>query len=368
MDRLMCILGFLRLVACMPDNPYVVYLDHETFQGAVSHCKLMGFLANMPTREEVTKILTAISNRDSSEKKFWVGLKKEKSSCVQTHLPLKGFQWIVDNSTEAAVNFTVAKPSCIHSLCGLLHVEKTGNSISNWELQDSPCSHRHPFICKQMEGGPDKTPCGKFYISGTHDKLQILHDPLKQNITCSHGDSFILTCSPRSHQWVLMGTQDTDISELCSPCKKGFKKDNLGKCIDIDECQQGKPCKHSCVNTVGSYKCECPDDDADACKESTDITNKDQATTTGNLLSLPSSSPEQVEIKDKQVDYSYIFIPVLIAVISLVVLVAVIVVIVKCCLRKRSKNLANKKTEASKESVALNRTDSMERVNEKEAL
>jgi len=33
---------------------------------------------------------------------------------------------------------------------------------------------------------------------------------------------------------------------------------NIQISADIEECQQLKPCSHSCLNTLGSYRCFCP--------------------------------------------------------------------------------------------------------------
>ncbi|XP_062552414.1 fibrillin-1-like isoform X2 [Armigeres subalbatus] len=46
----------------------------------------------------------------------------------------------------------------------------------------------------------------------------------------------------------------------CS-CRDGFvqNKTNLAKCVDIDECQSpnGNNCQQTCINTLGSYTCDC---------------------------------------------------------------------------------------------------------------
>lgn len=45
---------------------------------------------------------------------------------------------------------------------------------------------------------------------------------------------------------------------LAQPCPRGFKRNHLGACVDIDECFSRDICpKHQkCINTNGSYKCQ----------------------------------------------------------------------------------------------------------------
>ncbi|XP_053376387.1 uncharacterized protein LOC123533517 isoform X2 [Mercenaria mercenaria] len=47
-------------------------------------------------------------------------------------------------------------------------------------------------------------------------------------------------------------------SFICGPCPSGYRADNEGDCIDLDECIESmNVCEHVCVNTEGSYFCSC---------------------------------------------------------------------------------------------------------------
>ena len=42
-------------------------------------------------------------------------------------------------------------------------------------------------------------------------------------------------------------------------CPKGYVYSRAtGKCVDVDECENGNPCTNAeCINTPGSFKCKC---------------------------------------------------------------------------------------------------------------
>ncbi|XP_055860294.1 uncharacterized protein LOC106054907 [Biomphalaria glabrata] len=65
-------------------------------------------------------------------------------------------------------------------------------------------------------------------------------------------------CSSGQNCTDLTVTQQGDATEgyICGPCPTGFN--NVNKlCIDINECSNTSLCDHICINTEGSYKCQC---------------------------------------------------------------------------------------------------------------
>ena len=42
-------------------------------------------------------------------------------------------------------------------------------------------------------------------------------------------------------------------------CKQGYRLNELGICVDIDECQIDNWCQHQCINTIGGWQCLCPE-------------------------------------------------------------------------------------------------------------
>lgn len=125
-----------------------------------------------------------------------------------------------------------------------------------------------------------------------------------------------LRCSGQPTVWRLLDDSPANFTTICDMCEEGFQKDFSGNCVDIDECYGGgSSCRHICLNTEGSYRCVCSDENGKHHDEDSPVCMDTVFT---------------------------ILIPVLVAVALLVVLVAVTV---KCCLMRRSKKRAMKKVE-----------------------
>ncbi|XP_022065872.1 C-type lectin domain family 14 member A [Acanthochromis polyacanthus] len=158
-----------------------------------------------------------------------------------------------------------------------------------------------------------------------------------------------LLCSGRPAMWRTLDGLPVNFSTACLKCSNGFQKDAFGSCVDVDECANpdGSPCRRSCVNTEGSYRCVCSDADGEQHDED----------------SPPCQ--DQVTVEDSGA-LSGILIPVLIAVAALVVLVVVVAVTVKCCLMRRSKKRAIKAAEKMA-MKSKQEKDSFQTANEKTA-
>ncbi|XP_061761991.1 C-type lectin domain family 14 member A [Nerophis ophidion] len=61
--------------------------------------------------------------------------------------------------------------------------------------------------------------------------------------------------------WRLINGAVANLSSVCTPCGPGFLKDDSGECVDVDECVGAHKCSVACINTVGSYACECTNRD-----------------------------------------------------------------------------------------------------------
>ncbi|XP_044022931.1 C-type lectin domain family 14 member A [Siniperca chuatsi] len=300
--------------------------------------------------------------------------------------------------------------TCTSVRCAALKGELDGSTVTRWGLISVTCKNKYGFICKPrdrptgetsvtpepskpeprpatrkpepatpqpklptqgpgpetdlkpktetelQEPDPDPEPapgldldCQHPIIPGARSLSLDPDNSSRIQVECWSPIQLELHCSGRPAVWRLLDDSPADFTTVCQPCEAGFQKDASGNCVDIDECSGGggAPCRHTCLNTEGSYRCVCSDEnekhhdeDSQAC---TDMA------TDGDSGSL-----------------SGILIPVLVAVAVLVVLVVVVVVTVKCCLMRRSKKRAM--TKAEKMAMkSKDGKDSFETANEKVA-
>lgn len=168
-------------------------------------------------------------------------------------------------------------------------------------------------------------------------------------VECWSSVQLELRCLGRPAVWRLMDDSPANFTTICDPCEDGFQKDTSGNCVDVDECGGGgAPCRHTCLNTAGSYRCVCSDENGKHRDEDSPVCT--DTAVTGDSSSL-----------------SGILIPVLVAVSALVVLVVLVAVTVKCSLMRRSKRRAIKKAEKMA-MKSKDDKDSFQSANEKVAI
>ncbi|XP_026085972.1 uncharacterized protein LOC113060919 [Carassius auratus] len=369
------LVSLLNMACCLLESSYIVRLNKLSFEDAQNYCKPGSFLTNIPNEKDMEKILKTIWDINSkSTTSFWIGLKRDKGTCVQQQLPLKGFFWTVDNSTQSDVKTWKTQPTgtCSHLRCGLLSVEYSDSGTKSNGFVDTACKQEHPFICKRNI----KLTCSRPEILNTHDMIEPINDPYTCQIVCRSGARFNLTCS-KDLVWTLVGNENMNISQLCQECNKGYRTDASGNCVDVNECEELKPCEHKCQNTEGSYKCLCSYNDDGICNgpskpPTTNRKNYEYSNINRgkSRLTQPTFLPTDdvrmhetvIHIEESSGDISNIVVPVIIALLIFIVLLVIVAAIVKGCQRRRSIKPAKRKAEA----VPLNGFSSKEKVNEKE--
>lgn len=154
-----------------------------------------------------------------------------------------------------------------------------------------------------------------------------------------------IRCLGRPAVWRLLDNSPANFTTICDPCEDGFQKESSGECVDIDECDGSPaPCRSTCLNTAGSYRCTCSDETGNHHDEDSLLCTDTTITGDNSLL-------------------SGVLFPVLVAVAALVVLMVLVAVIVKCSLMRRAKKKEEKMAMKTKDNK-----NSFETANEKVAI
>ncbi|XP_028294314.1 C-type lectin domain family 14 member A [Gouania willdenowi] len=146
MEASLWFLGFsLAVVSSSPR--YVLHLIPSSFDEANKKC-LPGTLTSLWSREEVGAVLALLSDSENQHT-LWVGLRKDRTACVDPALPLRGFRWTAGGGPQSMVSRwgVEPKPTCTAVRCAALSVHRTSPE-PDWSLNPISCRHAYPFICK----------------------------------------------------------------------------------------------------------------------------------------------------------------------------------------------------------------------------
>ncbi|XP_041121211.1 complement component C1q receptor-like [Polyodon spathula] len=424
----MYLVFFWKAVLCEPLKDHMLCTDLFTCYSAhytsvaydSAFCESKGVLTTMSTEQENQRILQLLENTNSGNVSFWIGLKREKQQCTQKELKLRGFRWKDGGSSQTEVSKWIKEPAltCTDSRCGTLKVSLNRNKVlQEWGWEDASCKKQYGFICKYQ----DEEMCKALQIKGmsavnytAHYQLtmlsfQYLPSKTLANVTCQSGKNVVLKC--QNQAWQLTSNGYTDLEYMCL-CKEGHAQSDEGKCVDIDECQKN-PCEFKCVNTVGSFSCECdkskgyalgedkksclhqkgiqigsgstrmPFDDITSIvndmapnadekhlsESSTRLSSTHQPLNERNPAPTSASgftTPVHDEDFKSKETRSNVFIPVVVGIVVLVLLIVIVVGVFKCCFRKSSKTLKSRKRKPSNGSMDLSakNNDSAQHVNE----
>lgn len=105
----------------------------------------------------------------------------------------------------------------------------------------------------------------QFDCQGTNVYCVELIKVCDKNVDCPDGEDEAATlCSATADNPCETNNGGCDhfctynFNEAVCSCREGFKLEDDGKtCANIDECETHGICSHKCIDTVGSYKCEC---------------------------------------------------------------------------------------------------------------
>lgn len=342
----------MEAVVCAGTACYTAHWGKLSASEAQQNCSSNGGnLATVKSEEEARHIQQALAQLLRAEAplamrtgKFWIGLQREKGTCLDPDVPLKGFSWVGGGDDTLYTNWhKEVKSSCISRRCVSLMVDlwqpPLASRLPRWSespcgTPGSPASNIEGYVCKFSFQGMCRSlalggPGHVNYITpfqASSSALDLVPFGSVANVVCGSGDetqSHYLLCKekgPQVFEWDKAGPlcvnpkygcsfnnggcqqeclEGGDGSFLCG-CRRGFRllddlvscasrdpcssdpctgeatcvpgphgesytcrclsgyrldSTQLG-CVDVDECQES-PCAQECVNTLGSFRCEC---------------------------------------------------------------------------------------------------------------
>ncbi|KAL0165245.1 hypothetical protein M9458_040998 [Cirrhinus mrigala] len=297
---------------CTDGKCFVVHVDSASFDAAQLVCKEQGGHLMTVRSQKVSDVLGGLLNSASGN--FWLGLRYADNQCSNSNDGLKGFKWVTGDNTTHYINWkrnlAVCSPLCVSvSHKELQWTERPCNDKIEGYLceydntgycpplsTDAPVSYqtlygftakeelkeipqftngtllplrtKHfcfdgswlqaPWSCEVFGGGCDYECVRK--EQGYACICQPGFELDNNGVTCSKqdddpcehnckrvGDAFPCTCRP--------GLQLGADGKSSEDCKPGFHIEG-SVCVDDDECVSA-PCEHDCINTEGSYHCQC---------------------------------------------------------------------------------------------------------------
>ncbi|KAM6144256.1 complement component C1q receptor [Erethizon dorsatum] len=301
-------------VVCAETACYTAHWGRLTAADAQGLCSQNGGnLATVKSEEEARLTQRALAQLLRSRAplaarmvKFWVGLQREKSKCLDPELPLKGFSWVGGGEDTEYTNWHKEfKSSCLSRRCVALSLDLSETphpgSLPKWS--DGPCgsssnlrSNVEGFVCKfsfkgmcrpLALGGPGQVNYSTPFRA-TASSLDAVPFGSLASVVCEAGaehQSYELLCREKMTEvfdWGVTGSLCVHPELGCSfnnggceqdcfeggagsfrcGCRPGFRlRDDLVSCSSRDPCSSS-PCKGKATCVLrpqgDSYTCRCP--------------------------------------------------------------------------------------------------------------
>ncbi|XP_039546146.1 thrombomodulin [Pimephales promelas] len=281
---------------CEEGKCFAIQTTSLSFDSAQRVCQERGGHLMTVRYRKSANILAKLLNGTSGN--FWLGLKYQ---CAHANDGLKGYKWVTGDNASHYINWESDRPVCSPRCASVSQkVPKWAERPCDDIIDGYLCEYEILEYCQALSNGSEvvyEIPFGfnankllQEIPQGTIATLQ----PLRTKHVCFEGDwlqapwscEFFnggceyacegsipnITCiCPQGYKLdsnrVTCSTQDACAHGECEPaiqvayamspedCKPGFHKES-GISADEDECVSG-PCEHICINTIGSYQCEC---------------------------------------------------------------------------------------------------------------
>ncbi|XP_030805902.1 C-type lectin domain family 14 member A [Camarhynchus parvulus] len=189
---------------------------------------------------------------------FWVGLKRNASTCTHNEQPLRGFSWegvgggTAPQEVPAALGQWLREPllSCLTARCAGLHLAPVPGRDPKWGWKEQVCRLKSPgYLCKyQYEGAcPDLSPAGALDLGYRLPFEERSGGPgfsppgTVLTVACPGGE-VQLTCQPEPGGFAWKAAE----KPLC-PCLFGRTTPDSGRCAEAAGCR----------DAAGGFACAC---------------------------------------------------------------------------------------------------------------
>uniref|UniRef100_A0A8C1EPK8 Thrombomodulin n=3 Tax=Cyprinus carpio TaxID=7962 RepID=A0A8C1EPK8_CYPCA len=218
-----------------------IYQMPVDFQTAEQKCRDLGGQLSVQSNGSDKVVDYLIDNLIGH---FWVGLHLPNEKCLSNTSTLREGEWTNLETEEApclplcmsvSSDGTRTPRPCTDELDGFLCEDSQGDLckgravvLDNARCTFAPCEH----TCTPMKAGY-KCSCKERFRTNARD-------PRRCDFYCATKVCEALCMRSGSACW----------------CPAGFVRSDQN-CEDVDECDSNHGCAHKCINTIGSYRCEC---------------------------------------------------------------------------------------------------------------
>ncbi|XP_078086463.1 thrombomodulin [Mustelus asterias] len=279
---------------CVSTVCYSLQRQSRKFNMARNMCKNGGGDAMTITSTVAADALSMLlpsGTPTAGTQNFWIGLQLHQRSCPQNDSLLWGYRWLDDKTGGDYAKWTAVPTSC-GPRCVTVSAGSRAwtDRACNVKADGVLCEYRYAGSCGVLRAGEGTvtyaTPFGvnssqlselppgtvawaepweiRFQCTNLTWTWQPLDPPTGpwscrlENGGCQHNCQEEPAGTPRcSCRPGYQLRQDGRGCQVFDPCQDGYRLDNDSKiCVDVDECQV-KLCDQLCINSPGSYSCDC---------------------------------------------------------------------------------------------------------------
>uniref|UniRef100_A0A673IV56 Thrombomodulin n=1 Tax=Sinocyclocheilus rhinocerous TaxID=307959 RepID=A0A673IV56_9TELE len=216
---------------CVDGKCFVFHVDSASFDAAQLVCQEKGGHLMTVRTENAADGLGGLLNGASGD--FWLGLKYAGDQCSNSNDGLKGYRWVTGDNKTQYVNWKILK-----------WTERPCND----RIEGYLCEYDNPGYCLPLSIHAPVSYQTHFGFTAKEELKEIPQftngtlQPLRTRHICFEGEWHN---APWSCE-VFVGGCDYKSGDALA----------CGVCVDDDKCESA-PCEHYCINTDGSYHCEC---------------------------------------------------------------------------------------------------------------